>query len=129
MDERHHGSRRAAAARALARRRVRRGGRRLRQALGRHPELHLQPRGVPDYLNGGPRHGPPRPPNARSAPGDPWRSSVTRQDVSRRRARMAAPRTAAAAPAAAVPLAAWTRPAIVCALAAGVVPLALYLLT
>jgi len=42
-----------------------------------------------------------------------------------KRARTAAPRPAVAD----VPRAAWTRPALACALAAGVVPLALYLLT
>jgi len=31
------------------------------------------------HERGGPRHGPPHPPNARHAPGDPGRSSVTRE--------------------------------------------------
>src|SRR6185503_2237763 len=87
------------AARALARRRLRRGGRRLRQALGRRPELHLQPRGV----------------------------QADQGVVPRQRARTPAPRTVAAV--ADVPRAAWTRAAILCALAAGAGPLALYLLT
>ena len=30
-----------------------------------------------DLENGGPRNGPPKPPNVRSAPGNPWRSSMT----------------------------------------------------
>jgi hypothetical protein len=52
LDERHDRPRGAAAAGALARRRLRRGGRRLREALGGGAELHVQPRRIAPHPPG-----------------------------------------------------------------------------
>jgi branched-chain amino acid transport system ATP-binding protein len=39
--------------------------------------VRADPRVIEAYLGGGPRHGPPRPPDARGTPAEPWRPSTT----------------------------------------------------